>query len=259
MKCIYALAALLLTISLRAQNPGCDGARFKSEVFSNVKRTTVTYAQTVSHLNGLINLAMDVYEPEDDTLSRRPAVVMAHGGSFILGNKNDIRSECELLARRGYVVVSIQYRLFPFLALGFPDSIKIMDTAVKAVGDMRAAARFLRMDAATANQFRIDPDHIFVGGYSAGAVTALHYAYLQLDDDIPGFLANIIEQNRGMNLSAQHKTALFGNLNPADYSGLEGISGSPENKTYSSRADAVVNLSGGIYRSFWLQAGEPPW
>ncbi|MFN4080311.1 MAG: alpha/beta hydrolase [Saprospiraceae bacterium] len=258
MKCIYAFAVLLLTIPLRAQNSGCDGSRFKSEVFANVKRTTVTYAQTVSHLNSLINLAMDVYEPEGDTLSKRPAIVMAHGGSFILGNKNDIRNECELLARRGYVVASIQYRLFPFLALGFPDSVKIMDTAVKAVGDMRAATRFLRMDAATANQFRIDPDHIFVGGYSAGAVTALHYAYLQLDDDIPGFLANLIEQNRGINLSAQHQTALFGNLNPADYSGLEGISGSPENKTYSSRADAVINLSGGIYRSAWLQAGEPP-
>lgn len=258
MKCVYAASAVLLVASLHAQNPGCDGLRFKTEAFTDVKRTTVTYGQTVSHLNNLMSLTMDVYEPEGDTLSKRPAVVMAHGGSFILGNKNDIRAECEELARRGYVAVSIQYRLFPFLALGFPYSIKIMDTAVKAVGDMRAATRFLRMDAATANQFRIDPDHIFVGGYSAGAVAALHYAYLQLDDDIPAFLANIIEQNRGMNLSPQQQTALFGNLDPAEYSGLEGVSGSPENKTYSSRADAVLNLSGGIYRSFWLGADEVP-
>ncbi|MBC7778130.1 MAG: carboxylesterase family protein [Phycisphaerae bacterium] len=221
---------------LPAQNPGCDGSRYLNNVFSTVKMTTVAYAPTVSHLGQNINLSMDVYEPQGDTLSSRPVVVLAHGGSFIFGDKSMMQQWCELLAKKGYVAVSIQYRLYPFLVLGLPDSIKIFDTAVKATGDMKAAVRFLREDAATANQFRVDASNIFIGGYSAGAVTALHTAYLGLNDQIPTFLQTLITANGG----------------------LEGISGTASNKTYSSHSDAIVNMSGGLYRSFWVDNTASP-
>ena len=221
---------------LPAQNPGCDGSRYLDNVFPTVKKTTVVYAPTVSHLNQNINLSMDVYEPEGDNLSARPVVILAHGGSFIFGDKSMMQQWCELLAKKGYVAVSIQYRLFPFLVLGIPDSTKIFDTAIKATGDMKAAVRYFREDAATANLFRADAANIFIGGYSAGAVAALHTAYLDLNDQIPTFLQNLVTTNGG----------------------LEGISGTASNKTYSSHSDAVVNMSGGLYRSFWVDNTESP-
>jgi len=224
------------TALLPAQNPGCDGSRYLDNVFSTVKKTTVVYAPTVSHLGQNINLSMDVYEPEGDNLSARPVVILAHGGSFIFGDKSMMQQWCELLAKKGYVAVSIQYRLFPFLVLGIPDSNKIFDTAIKATGDMKAAVRYFREDAATANLFRADASNIFIGGYSAGAVAALHTAYLDLDDQIPAFLQNLVTVNGG----------------------LEGISGTASNKTYSSHSDAVVNMSGGLYRSFWVDNTESP-
>lgn len=101
---------------------------------------------------------------------------------------------------------------------------------------MRAAVRYFREDAATANLFRADTSHIFIGGYSAGAVTALHYDYLDEGDDIPAFLQTIIDNNGG----------------------LEGISGTVSNKTYSSSNRAVINMSGGLYRSFWVDSSEVP-
>ncbi|MEO6040091.1 MAG: alpha/beta hydrolase [Saprospiraceae bacterium] len=236
-----SLLALLLCLSgfstrLTAQNPGCDGTRYIADVFPTVTKITVPYAPTVSHTGLAMTLSMDVYQPAGDNLSKRPVVVLAHGGSFVFGDKSMMQRWCELLAKKGYVAASIQYRIYPVFTLGYPDSIKIFDTAVKAMGDMKAAVRFFREDAATANQYHADPDHIFIGGYSAGAVTALHAGYLDSNDVVPAFLQNLVTTNGG----------------------LEGISGSASNKTYSSHADAIVNMSGGLYRSYWIDPLEQP-
>ncbi len=222
---------------LPAQNPGCDGSRYLNNVFPTVKKTTVVYAPTVSHTGQNINLSMDIYEPQGDNLSARPVVILAHGGSFMFGDRTMMKRWCELLAKKGYVAASIQYRLFPWLELGyFPDSIGIFDTAVKAVGDMKAAIRYFREDAATANLFRADANNIFIGGYSAGAVAALHAGYLDASDQIPTFLQTLLTTNGG----------------------LEGISGTVSNKTYPSQSKAVVNMSGGLYRSYWVDDIESP-
>jgi predicted esterase len=232
----FTCLACLSFSSLSAQNPGCDGARYLDNVFTSVKKTTVNYAPTVSHLGQNINLSMDVYEPQGDQITSRPVVILAHGGSFIFGDKTMMDRWCQLLAKKGYVAATIQYRLFPFLVLGFPDSTDIFDTAVKAMGDMKAAVRYFREDAATTNTFKIDPAHIFIGGYSAGAVAALHTAYINADDQLPAFLQTLVVNNGG----------------------LEGISGTASNKTYASNSGAVINMSGGLYRSFWVEEDEQP-
>lgn len=237
MRKIYLLLPVLFVIvSLNAQKPGCDGSRYLDNNFATVKKSTVVYAPTIGHLGQNINLQMDVYEPDGDTLAARPVVILAHGGSFILGDKSNMQRWCELLAKKGYVAASIQYRLYPFLILGLPDSLDIFDTAVKATGDMKAAVRYFREDAATANLFRADSENIFIGGYSAGAVTALHTAYLGEDDEVPAFLQTMINANGG----------------------LEGISGTATNKTYDATSGAVINMSGGMYRSHWVDGTEPP-
>lgn len=236
MKFFLSFFLLLPLTALTAQNPGCDGSRYKADVFTTVKKTTVNYAPTISYLGDAVTLQMDVYEPEGDNLGKRPVIVLAHGGSFMFGDKADMSAYCTLLAKKGYVAASIQYRLFPLFTLGFPDSIQIFNTAVKAVGDMKAAVRHFRDDAATANQFRADPLNIFVGGYSAGAVTALHAAYLDENDPMPAFLAALLPPNGG----------------------LEGTSGSAANKTHSSKFKAVVNMSGGLYRRIWIDSTEVP-
>lgn len=224
------------SLQILAQNPGCDGSRYKDDKFTAVKKTTVTYATTTSHLGQPMTLSMDVYEPEGDAISARPVVILAHGGSFIFGDKSMMQDWCELLAKKGYVAASIQYRLYPFFQLGYPDSLDIFDSAVKAVGDMKAAVRYFRLNAATTNTLRADVDNIFIGGYSAGAVTALHAGFLDSNDVVPPFLQAILDANGG----------------------LEGNSGSAANQSYSSAIKAVVNMSGGIYRSAWVGAQNVP-
>lgn len=224
------LACLCFSLPASAQNPGCDGQRYIADVFTAVKKTTVDYSTASTQTGMQLTLAMDIYEPQNDNLSARPVVVLAHGGSFIIGNKTDLQSYCERLARKGYIAASIQYRLFPLFQLGLPDSIEIFDQAVRAVGDMKAAVRYFRQDASTANQFRADAGNIFIGGYSAGAVTALHAGYLDSTDVIPTFIQTALDANGGFN----------------------GNSGSAANQSYSSAIRAVLNLSGGLYRSNWV-------
>lgn len=236
MKQLPVLFLLLFSLSVAlptgsAQNPGCDGFRYKDNQFTTVKKTTVNYATATVQSGEIVTLAMDVYEPNGDNISARPVVVLAHGGSFIFGDKSDMKSWCERLAKKGYIAASIEYRLFPFFQLGFPDSVDIFDQAIRAIGDMKAAVRYFREDAATANQFRADANNIFIGGYSAGAVAALHAGYLDSTDVVPSFIQTAINANGG----------------------LEGNSGSASNKTYDSSIKAVVNMSGGLYRSDWVE------
>jgi acetyl esterase/lipase len=94
-----------------------------------------------------------------------PAVVMFHGGAWRTGGRRDLSvgagstpSIMELVAARGYVAVSVGYRLAP--KHPFPAQIQ----------DARAAVRFLR---ANAKEYKIDPDRVAAGGFSAAGHLAL--------------------------------------------------------------------------------------
>lgn len=121
-------------------------------------------------------LLLDVYMPPDsDTRAKRPAAVLVHGGSFESGDRrSDDEPELAMhLAKRGFFVVSVNYRLTGF---PFPQALETMQPPLDAVEDVRAAVRFVRKNA---DQYRIDADRVLVGGDSAGAVTALYYGYVK--------------------------------------------------------------------------------
>jgi acetyl esterase/lipase len=82
-----------------------------------------------------------------------PAVVCIHGGGFRAGTRQGYNSLCAKLASRGYVAVTVSYRLAP--KYQFP----------AAVHDTKAAVRWLRANAA---KYHIDPERIGTTGGSAG-------------------------------------------------------------------------------------------
>lgn len=210
----------------------CGSGRFDTEVFSSVQTTTgIQYGSNNVAGGGPIALTMDIYEPSGDTMSVRPLIVWAHGGSFIGGTKEDadVVSLSQHFAKRGYVCVSINYRtgfaVFP------PDGAEAKMAVFRAVQDMKAAVRYFRKDAVTTNTYHIDPSLIFAGGSSAGAFTALHMAYLDQPSELP----------------AEIDTNLLG--------GMEGNSGNPG---YSSEVNAIINLCGAIGDKTWIHAGDEP-
>ena len=117
-----------------------------------------------------LDLDMDIYLPEGDGDAPRPLLLMMHGGSFFIGNKEEKGQAgwCEYFASLGYVAVSINYRL------GFRPTARDLAAAEdRALADADAALDYLLSD----RDLRIDPDHIFAAGTSAGAMTALRLAF----------------------------------------------------------------------------------
>lgn len=96
---------------------------------------------------------MDFYLPDDGALVH-PTVMFIHGGGWTGGDKDHAFAIGPRLARSGYAVASINYRLVP--AGVFPNN----------ATDCICALAFLRAHAA---EYAIDPDRIAVVGYSAGA------------------------------------------------------------------------------------------
>ena len=119
-----------------------------------------------------VDLYLDVYLPENDILAKHPFVMLIHGGSFYYGTRKDltVSSLCEHLASLGYVAASIDYRI------GFqPTKDGIERAGYCAIQDAHAAMRFVTFNQ---DAFGIDTSMMFVGGCSAGGITALGLAFM---------------------------------------------------------------------------------
>src|SRR5271166_4057087 len=105
-------------------------------------------------------LVGDLYLPKGR--AKAPVLVAVHGGGWQIGSRQFYRYWGLFLARAGYAVFAIEYRL------GKPG------TYPAAVYDTKAAIQFVRAKAA---EFDIDPDRIGLMGASSGgqlaALTAL--------------------------------------------------------------------------------------
>ncbi len=222
----------LLPLALIAQTP-CDTGRFASDVFANVTVTSgVNFGQNIDFIGNNTILNMDIYEPTGDVMVARPLIIWAHGGSFIGGSKTDpdVVALADAFAKKGFVCASIDYRvgMWPI------DSVNAVKAVVRAFQDMKAATRFFYQDAATSNTYRIDTTRIYVGGSSAGAITAVHLAYLDQECEVEPYIS-ISELNT--------------------MGGIEGTSGNPG---YSSDVAGAINLSGALASYGWMEAGDVP-
>jgi acetyl esterase/lipase len=252
-KPFYLGACLLgLTLAAQGQNAGlaCGNGRYANDLFSVLPATTAVfgYNTTRNYAAGSesapVPLSLDVYQPAGDAAVQRPLVLVAFGGAYIGGARTDaeIVSICQAFARKGYVAAAIDYRYISSASLGavYFNPAYLADVVVRAAGDMKAAVRFFKRDAATTNAYRIDPTKIFVGGYSAGAITALQVAYTEA-----------ITNNPTTTAAYQANGGLEGNADlPA-----------PDNllPTYDATGIAgVLNIAGGVNSLGVINAGNPP-
>lgn len=114
------------------------------------------------------HLMLNIALPTENA-APRPAVVCIHGGGFRAGDRKGWNDRCRRLAERGFIAVTIDYRLAP--RYPFP----------AAVEDCKAAVRWLRLNA---DKYRIDPDRIGAVGDSAGGHLA---QYLGVTGDVHDF------------------------------------------------------------------------
>ena len=140
----------------------------------------IRYANYDDKEKGESKLLMDIYRPETD--EKAPLIVYIHGGAFISGRSNGYVASkiCYDLASKGFVVASINYRLIGDASLedgtglvkGGENLIRL--SIYNSLIDINAAIRFL---AAQKTHYQINTDEVFLAGYSAGAIAALHYVH----------------------------------------------------------------------------------
>jgi acetyl esterase/lipase len=101
-------------------------------------------------------LKMDILVPK--TPGKKPLVVFAAGGGFVMANKESDPMLRRYVAEAGFVVASIEYR-----------TVRDGATYREGVADLKSAIRFLR---SAAEQYSIETDRVGVWGQSAGGYLA---------------------------------------------------------------------------------------
>jgi acetyl esterase/lipase len=138
LKSVGGAAATVTSHSSQAQPPAAETVVYKSVPGCEIKA--------------------DVYRTAQGTA--RPALLWVHGGALILGSRRPATGPLHsALLNKGYVIVSIDYRLAP-------------ETKLPAIiEDLRDAYSWILTDGG--KRFGIDPSRIAVSGGSAGGYLTL--------------------------------------------------------------------------------------
>jgi poly(3-hydroxybutyrate) depolymerase len=233
MKQLFTLCLLRLFIAGQsfAQSDCVDGRYTNYTKFSQVDVTSaVTFGSNNAVGGGPTALKMDIYEPIGDTETDRAVVLVAFGGSFVSGSRADVAFLCNILAKLGYVAVAPDYRV----GLFSPNQRTTTLAVLRGAHDMKAAIRYLKKTASEdGNPYGIDCERIIASGISAGAIAAIHAAYLDRVEETPSYLT------------------------ASDTAGLGGIEGNSGTPNYTSDPLGVMSFSGAIGDSSWIEAGDP--
>src|SRR5688572_12417052 len=269
---IYMTGLVLMLI------PGVTLAqRYLSEVFSNVTITTnVQYGENISIFPpptpANIPLMLDVYEPANDvSVAQRPLIIFMHTGSYLpryingtpTGSRNDSATVeiCTRLAKRGYVVANMDYRI-GWNPAGSNVDIRrgtLLNAVYRSIQDAKACVRFFRKDFATTNTFRVDTANFIIGGQGTGGYIALNYECLEdpVEITLPKFISGVTDPTYGFVAGQPYvNQALLG-----DYDGYGGIPqlNNPNNSIgYSNNVHFVFNLGGALGDSSWIEPGDAP-
>ena len=283
------IALFTVTALATAANAACE--RYKDCSFDVVKTTDVVYAENVPHLNQLHDLStlavsmgadiyfyknendfeykaltMDIYSPKEDNEKKRAAVIVAHGGAFIGGAKDDTDQKsvayCNSLAALGFVTASVEYRLGVTMSGEFNlmgivvmgqtatlsiDSVDFARAVYRGVQDINAAVRYLR---ANATKYGIDPERIYVLGNSAGAILSIENIYTNSEKDFPDYSYKV-EKKEGVTIRPS-----LGGLN--DYGVDDNDDGVCDNCDIDAHANGAVALWGATHDPITIGFNKTP-
>ncbi len=182
--CLLKTTAFSQTPSYCSSNRFTDAATFDS---SDIRiDINIVYGIAKNYFTGVNDtLRMNVFYPDTtiDTMNARPFILLIHGGAFLAGNMHDMDYQCREFARRGFVTATINYRLgwncagtdlLSICLLCGGSGFNLVTATYQAAQDGRAAMRYID---ANSSAYKINRDNYFIGGTSAGSITAMHTTF----------------------------------------------------------------------------------
>lgn len=126
---------------------------------------------------------LDIYYPEN-AAEKLPVIIDIHGGGLMYAEKEVNRVYASRLAKRGYIVVCINYSLCPDV------------TYPTQVSDVMASYRWV---AENGEAYGFDLDRVFVAGDSAGGQLAFYTAAVNTSDELKSLYG---VSDTGLNIKA---------------------------------------------------------
>lgn len=266
---VYATNINFLTSDFQGANTVTDigtlsalanaGGEYPSAYFDPTDPSTSVKLQAIT---------MDVYYPSSsvDNETERPVIIYVHTGNFLptplngstTGLKTDSAAValCRGWAQRGYVAISLDYRLgwVPIAETVQERRGTLLNAVYRAIHDLKAGIRYLRNGALNeGNPYGIDESRIVVygqgsGGYVAQAAATLDKGSVELF--LEKFRPNPFDPSVSYVDTLQVGTvAGFGFNNSLNLYRESPI---------SSEFHMAINAGGALADESWLEAGDVP-
>ena len=215
----------------------------------------------------LTSIGMDVYypDPEQDEVEARPVMVYVHTGNFLppplngsaTGQKTDSAAVnlCMQWAKRGYVAVSMDYRLGwnPLAESVQERRGTLLNAVYRAIQDVKMGVRYLRADAGDTNTWSIDESRMVIYGQGSGGYVATSYGTLDNPAEelfLDKFIPNPFEPD-----VSYVDTLLVGTV---DGFGFPNSLNLYRDNGVSADVHMSINAGGAMADESWLEAGDIP-
>ncbi|MDD4839442.1 MAG: alpha/beta hydrolase [Clostridia bacterium] len=113
---------------------------------------------------------LDIYYPANAKQSKFPLIIDIHGGAWVYGKKDINKFYAMNLAKEGFAVVNLSYRLLQFDG-AFPNNVRDIFDALNWVKD-------------NAEKYPFDMNNIFLTGDSAGGHLAAYTTAISTDSEL---------------------------------------------------------------------------
>ena len=181
-----------------------DAGRFGAACVQPVAPPTSIYAADIRPMSEDC-LTLNVWAPAH--AKRAPVMVWIHGGALVTGGSRETLYDGAKLARRGIVVVTLNYRLGVLGWLAHPELDAESPQGVSGnygLLDQLEALRWVKRNIAA---FGGDPGRVTIAGESAGALSVI---YLMSSPAAQGLFSRAIAESGYMVSTPELKAARFG-------------------------------------------------
>ncbi|MCL6219479.1 carboxylesterase/lipase family protein [Zunongwangia pacifica] len=145
----------------------------KTTEFKNKPVQANVFGDMKSRSNGMSEdcLYLNVWTPKEAAEQKLPVLVYFYGGGFVAGDASEPRYDGETMAKKGIVVVTVNYRLNIFGFMAHPELSK--EASYNASGnygllDQQKSLEWVQDNIAA---FGGDPNKVTIAGESAGSIS----------------------------------------------------------------------------------------